>query len=333
MKININFKNDIKEMYKDGSLLFSIDDYLNGSQEINRKENTIGSLNCKIKNIPGFIISELDNIFYNNTLLSGFSTTPMLTMNYILEGGAEYSFKNRNISIKAGKTNAGMLDMEKFEHSGYKKNVYYKVFKIVFQNDTVEEYAHKYPDILGAAYTKLLKGEPFMLSNEHSLITSDVMNIISQIRHANLMGSASSIYIEAKILELLALQLQQEKYIQLNNNNQNRCKSINDYDRIHEAKRLLLINLDQTPTIPELSKHVGINECKLKYGFRELYNKTVFECLFDYKMELASKLLLDTSKTILEIAFDCGYGHPSQLITAFKKKYGLTPKTFRNKVQ
>ena len=42
-----------------------------------------------------------------------------------------------------------------------------------------------------------------------------------------------------------------------------------------------------------------------------------------------SQFLLDTDKTIFEIALDCGYEYASHFTTAFKRKYGLTPKQFK----
>ncbi|NER07425.1 MAG: helix-turn-helix transcriptional regulator [Okeania sp. SIO3C4] len=48
-------------------------------------------------------------------------------------------------------------------------------------------------------------------------------------------------------------------------------------------------------------------------------------------MDLAHKLLLDTNKAIVEIAYECGYGQSAHFITAFKRKYGITPKEFRRR--
>lgn len=79
----------------------------------------------------------------------------------------------------------------------------------------------------------------------------------------------------------------------------------------------------------QLARQVGINKTKLKYCFREIYKTTIFGYLFDYKMELASKMLLDTQNSVLEIAHECGYEYASHFTTAFKRKFGITPKEFR----
>ena len=46
-------------------------------------------------------------------------------------------------------------------------------------------------------------------------------------------------------------------------------------------------------------------------------------------MELAKKLLLENSYNVNEVSLKLGYSTSSHFITAFKNKYGLTPKNFK----
>jgi AraC-like DNA-binding protein len=76
---------------------------------------------------------------------------------------------------------------------------------------------------------------------------------------------------------------------------------------------------------------VGTNECTLKNGFKRLFGDTVFGYLFDYRMEMARNYLLDTGKTMQEIAELVGYEYHSHFTTAFKRKFGVSPQEYRGR--
>jgi AraC-like DNA-binding protein len=83
------------------------------------------------------------------------------------------------------------------------------------------------------------------------------------------------------------------------------------------------------PSLHELAAMVGTNECTLKKAFKQEFGTTVFQYLFDYRMDLAVRYLLDTSLPIAEIGLKLGYDYPSHFCTAFKRKYGMSPVEYR----
>ena len=82
------------------------------------------------------------------------------------------------------------------------------------------------------------------------------------------------------------------------------------------------------PTLNELSEEVGLNLKKLKQGFKQVYGSSVFNFLFDYKMEYSRKLLDSGKYNINEVGEKVGYSTASHFIASFKKKYGITPKKY-----
>lgn len=315
---------DFMEMRESGKILCN--QRVNASSHKDRVKNELGFMNCDFTNTPDFCILESETQFYNNVNLFGCNDSVFM-MSFILEGNIEHGFKNITISESGGKNNLGYYNADDSTYSRHRKGVNSKVFEIILKNDTLKGLSNKYPDQLEAIYNNFLKKDTFQLSENFKSTTAEMLHILSQIKNAAVMGNSSNIYIEAKVQELLFLQLQQASEIK---KEEIKSKS-KDIEKIYEAKEVLLANLQETPTIVALSKHVGINECKLKYGFKEVYKQTIFECLFNYKMELARKLLLDTNRTIADIAFDCGYSHGSHFIAAFRKKHGVTPNEFRKR--
>jgi AraC-like DNA-binding protein len=79
----------------------------------------------------------------------------------------------------------------------------------------------------------------------------------------------------------------------------------------------------------ELSRLVGLNQFKLKKGFKALFGCSVFGHLHARRMEEAKRLLLERNTPIGEVARYCGYQYVQHFSTAFRKKYGVTPGSLR----
>lgn len=57
--------------------------------------------------------------------------------------------------------------------------------------------------------------------------------------------------------------------------------------------------------------------------------KTPGQLVTAARMEYAGKELRLTSKSVLEIALDCGYAKPSRFFAVFRQHYGTTPHRYR----
>jgi AraC-like DNA-binding protein len=98
---------------------------------------------------------------------------------------------------------------------------------------------------------------------------------------------------------------------------------------IRQAKTILDENFDKHITIPQLARQAGINEAKLKEGFRELYGNSIHTYLQQLRLEKAKQLLLTTTMPITDITYHIGYSHVTHFTTLFKKEFGLTPTEWR----
>jgi AraC-like DNA-binding protein len=130
------------------------------------------------------------------------------------------------------------------------------------------------------------------------------------------------IYFEAKALELLFLELEQVAALAIQQANP--FLRSHDVERIYLAKAMVEENLLNPCSLIELAHRVGLNDFKLKKGFREVFGTTVFGYLYDLRMEKA-KLLLKNGKPVREVAFEVGYKNAHHFTTAFKKKFGYLP--------
>jgi len=102
-----------------------------------------------------------------------------------------------------------------------------------------------------------------------------------------------------------------------------------DREKLVAARQYVDSRLTDPPALHELARHVGLNEYKLKRGFKDLFGQTVFGYLSAERLELARKMLLDTDKTAAEVAALLGYATPQHFHAVFKKRFGPAPNSMR----
>jgi AraC-like DNA-binding protein len=83
--------------------------------------------------------------------------------------------------------------------------------------------------------------------------------------------------------------------------------------------------------IPMLADKAGINEFKLKIGFRELFRTSPYQYRLRLCLERAKELLEDTDDTIDQIASKVGFETYNGFSTAFKKAFNIPPTAYRNR--
>lgn len=146
--------------------------------------------------------------------------------------------------------------------------------------------------------------------------------IIHDMYHTTYHGHLKDLYLEAKTIELFLLQV-----VQLDHQGdvgQMKLKK-QDIECLHDIKQYIELNFDQPLSIAGLSRKAGINQMKLKTGFKQLFHTTVFGYLHSLRMQEAKKLLVEENMSVNEVAGRAGYKHPHHFTTAFKKEFNVTP--------
>lgn len=149
---------------------------------------------------------------------------------------------------------------------------------------------------------------------------------LNQIVNYNLNSSIKNLYFKGKAYELLSLYFNRAE-----DADTEQCPFLVDETnvaKIKRAKDIIIAKMAEPPTLQELSEDIGLPLKKLKEGFKQIYGDSVFSFLFDYKMEVARKLLESGAHNVNEVGLKVGYSTASHFIAAFKKKYGITPKKY-----
>lgn len=160
---------------------------------------------------------------------------------------------------------------------------------------------------------------------DERVIAPQTVVVLNQLFNTQLSPQAQRLFYQGKVYELLSLYFSAREVDTVS------CPFLNDEENVKKiklAKEYLMKHMSQPPSIKDLAREVGLNEYRLKVGFKEVYGNTVYGYLLDHKMEHA-RTLLDSSKyKVNEVAYTLGYTNPSHFISAFKKKFGLTPKKY-----
>jgi len=156
-------------------------------------------------------------------------------------------------------------------------------------------------------------------------MTPKMQRLLQQIWQCPYLGLTRSLFLEAKSLELIALYLEA---LQTQANNAQTKLQAYEIDCIHQARIILQQNLQTPPSLRELARQVGLNDFKLKQGFREVLDSTVFGYVTQQRMERACQLLME-QRTVAAVAQEVGYSSPTAFSSAFRRKYGVTPKAYQ----
>lgn len=165
-----------------------------------------------------------------------------------------------------------------------------------------------------------------------TLITPAMQVVLQQMLHCPHHGATRQMYLESKFVELLTLWLAQvEDQGGADRPIADRSLPMkgSDLDRIYQARDILLQRFQTPPSLTDLARQVGLNDCTLKRQFKQVFGKTVFGYLHDYRMEQARRWLLDRQWSVTEVARRVGYTNLCAFSTAFRKKFGLSPRSFQ----
>lgn len=99
-----------------------------------------------------------------------------------------------------------------------------------------------------------------------------------------------------------------------------------DIARVEAARALMNEQMDRDLTVQYLCIAVGLNEFKLKEGFRKLYGSSPHRLLTALRMQRAWELL-ETGCQVAQAAYRVGYRHPANFSAAFTRFHGRAPKS------
>ena len=102
-----------------------------------------------------------------------------------------------------------------------------------------------------------------------------------------------------------------------------------DSRRILKVKNYISKNYMDEVRLPQLADIAGMSPSAFSRFFKLHTGRNLTDYIIDIRLGAASRMLVDTTNSISEICFECGFNNLSNFNRIFKKKKGCSPSSFR----
>lgn len=104
-------------------------------------------------------------------------------------------------------------------------------------------------------------------------------------------------------------------------------------ERIKEILAYIQKNYGEKITVKDMSEEAHISQRECYRLFQKGLDMSPVEYVMSYRLQKAQEQLLESDKSILDIALETGFGTSSYFGRIFRKSYGMTPKEYRKLYQ
>jgi AraC-like DNA-binding protein len=99
--------------------------------------------------------------------------------------------------------------------------------------------------------------------------------------------------------------------------------------RVERVMEYMNQNFHKNITLNEAAKLTNMTPVSFSRFFKMRTGITFMDSLLELRLGQSSRLLIDTTQSVSEVAYNCGFNNISNFNRLFKKKKGCTPKMFR----
>lgn len=154
--------------------------------------------------------------------------------------------------------------------------------------------------------------------------------LLKQIQSYSGSGMSANLFYEGKVLEALALIMEEAK------KNQNRKQKVHITKEDEENLKAVADYLDHhyafSVSLEQLSRIAYMGNTKLKASFKEYFGCNISDYVIHKRIEQAQHLLIGTDLSIAEVAKAVGYGRSDNFSRQFQRATGLLPKEYKNSI-
>ena len=178
---------------------------------------------------------------------------------------------------------------------------------------------HQEGELFGEMLAQLVNPSDHYVEGPHFIMTPEMQAIVDGLFNIQYEGKTKMMFFRSQITTLLSHFFGQLAAL--------KTEKINPHERnqLDLAKDILLNNIDNPPSLTELSKKIGLNTFRLKKDFKAYFGVPVFKYLQNERLTQAHKMIRNRDATVQEAAWHVGYDSLSSFSNAFEKKFGYRP--------
>ncbi|MDJ0367032.1 AraC family transcriptional regulator [Hymenobacter sp. H14-R3] len=99
--------------------------------------------------------------------------------------------------------------------------------------------------------------------------------------------------------------------------------------RIEKVFEYMNANYSRPITLTEVAKVANMPEASFSRFIKKRIGSTFIDSINEIRLGHATRMLIDTTHNVAEVAYKCGFNNISNFNRTFKKRKGCTPKEFR----
>ncbi|WOO40127.1 AraC family transcriptional regulator [Rubellicoccus peritrichatus] len=190
------------------------------------------------------------------------------------------------------------------------------------------------PDLFGADFFKLSElAQIAHLLNEanRGLTFSDTTNASVRRQINKIFNTAPGPIQITRLIELLHTLSEDNERTQLASIIYAEPTKLKKIDRLQRVLNYLEAHWQDPVTLNEAAQIAALHPQSMSRFFQQHLGMTFQEYLVQLRLGRAAKLLLETNRTIADIAFDSGFNNLANFNRHFQKFYNQTPSVYRNR--
>ncbi|MBU5668779.1 AraC family transcriptional regulator [Peptoniphilus sp. MSJ-1] len=99
--------------------------------------------------------------------------------------------------------------------------------------------------------------------------------------------------------------------------------------RLRSILNFISINYDENISLDDIAEYVNLSKSECSRFFKKYFQENLFDYLLNYRINKSVDLILNSNKSITDIAFSVGFNSQSYFISKFKNIKGITPLKMR----
>ena len=247
-----------------------------------------------------------------------------LELNYVTEGAMKVTTVNASYLIHAGEAffiNTNVLETK--EKAGDYPHII--------------EYAHLFhPTLLSGNFRSIYETKylnPVLKNRQIEVVvitpaTENGRKIIRKLKETAALQEKENVEFETRNLLSEAWLLLMDEI--RDNYEKKPVMQVRGQDRIRYLLTFIHQHYAEKISLKEIADSAGIGERECLRCFRKNLGRSPFDYLLEYRLDKSREALLETAKTVTEIALESGFSDSAYFGKTFRKYYRMTPGQFRS---
>jgi AraC-like DNA-binding protein len=101
--------------------------------------------------------------------------------------------------------------------------------------------------------------------------------------------------------------------------------------RVRKVVQVLNQSWSTPLRVSDLARRVGLGTSRLEHLFKEQARISIRDFIHERRLSAAAALLMTTEERVSVISFQVGFSHVANFNHAFKLRYGVTPREYRER--